>query len=120
MPDKPSSVPISRRAMLGGMAALAAGPAVAGVGFGAFLETMRPLAEAQGVRLQTFDTIVAGLEPDASLPRSSGSQPEFDKPLQTYYREAVSASRIAEGRRLAAVHSQHMNCQFSSLRQHSP
>ncbi len=70
--------------------------------FTAFLETLWPKAEAQGVTRSTFDAAMAGLTLDANLPRGSGGQPEFDKPLQTYFREAVSPGRIASGRALAA------------------
>ncbi len=73
--------------------------------FEAFLQTLWPEAQAKGVTRATFDAAVAGLTPDGGLPRSSGGQPEFDKPLQTYYREAVSAGRIAQGRALAASYS---------------
>ncbi len=70
-------------------------------GFAAFLETLRPLAAAKGVEAATFDVALTGLTPDASLPRGSGGQPEFDRPLPSYFAEAVSAGRIAQGRRLA-------------------
>ena len=72
-----------------------------GSDFAAFLQSMWPPAEAQGVRRTTFDAAISGLTPDQSLPRGSGGQPEFDKPLQTYFREAVAPGRIAKGRALA-------------------
>jgi membrane-bound lytic murein transglycosylase B len=72
-------------------------------GFGAFLQSLWPEAQAKGVRRETFESVVAGLTPDESLPKTSGGQPEFDKPLQTYYREAVGAGRIAKGRALAGA-----------------
>ena len=77
---------------------LAAEPA-----FGAFLLTLWPLAESKGIRRATFDATIAGLTFDPSLPRSSGGQPEFDRPLQAYFKDAVSAGRIAQGRRAAAT-----------------
>ena len=96
--------PVSRRVALGMLASLPAFPALAADGdFAGFLQSLWPEAQAQGVRRETFDAVVAGLTPDAGLPRSSGGQPEFDKPLQAYFREAVSAGRIAQGRRLAAT-----------------
>lgn len=79
-------------------AAGAAAPA-----FEAFVQSLWPDARAKGVRRATFDAAVSGLTLDKGLPRSSGGQPEFEKPLQTYYREAVSAARIAQGRTLAAT-----------------
>lgn len=108
------TAPLSRRAACqrmmatAGWAALAfcrSGPAVAAseASFAAFLQTLWPLAEAKGVHRTTFDSVVAGLELDASLPKNSGGQPEFDKPLQAYFKEAVSAGRIAQGRQAAGV-----------------
>ncbi len=73
--------------------------------FAGFLRAQRPAAMAAGVEGDAFDALVAALTPDASLPRSGGGQPEFERPLQAYYREAVSAGRIARGRALAATHA---------------
>ena len=110
MPPRPAS----RRAVLAllagvsadrGLAAalgLAAAPAWAAAPFADFLEALWPAAKQASVRRETFEAAVAGLTPDPSVPRSSGGQPEFEKPLQTYYREAVSAGRIAKGAALAA------------------
>ena len=96
----------SRRLVLAMIASLPVLPALAGPGdFAGFLQSLWPEAQAQGVRRETFDAVVAGLTPDSGLPRGSGGQPEFDKPLQAYYREAVSAGRIAQGRQLAAAHA---------------
>ncbi len=92
---------VTRRTALSIVAALAATPAWADA-FSSFLESLWPAAKAAGVRRETFESAIAGLTPDPSVPRSSGGQPEFEKPLQTYYREAVSAGRIAKGRALAA------------------
>ncbi len=97
---------LTRRALGLGALALTLGWSPAGAapeaGFAAFLDTLRPLAAAKGVEAATFDAALAGLTPDASLPRGSGGQPEFDRPLPAYFAEAVSAGRIAQGRRLAA------------------
>ena len=54
------------------------------------------------MRRETFEAAIAGLTPDPSVPRSTGGQPEFEKPLQTYYAQAVTAGRLAKGRALAA------------------
>jgi len=98
---------ITRRAALGLLASAAALRAtpVGAADFAAFVQSLWPEAEAKGVRRATFDALVAGLTPDSSLPKSSGGQPEFDKPLQTYVREAVSAGRIARGQALAAQYA---------------
>lgn len=93
----------TRRSVLALLASFSFGsPAAAKPDFTAFLQSLWPDAQAKGVRRDTFDAVVAGLTPDPSLPKSSGGQPEFDKPLQTYFREAVSAGRIAKGAGLAA------------------
>ena len=78
------------------------GEVVFAADFDTFLQSLWPDAQAKGISRATFDAAITGLTPDASLPRSSGGQPEFDKPLQTYFKDAVSAGRIAKGRSLAA------------------
>jgi lytic murein transglycosylase len=84
-------------------AALAQANEVAGMpppsaGFQAFLQSLWPLAQQAGVTRATFDTALAGLEPDPALPAVSNQQAEFDKPLKSYLSEAVSVRRIARGR----------------------
>lgn len=66
--------------------------------FPQFLQTVWPLAEAKGVRRETFDAAFNGLEPDPTAPSASSRQAEFDKPLSAYLAEAVSAQRIQRGR----------------------
>lgn len=92
----------TRRSVLALLAGTVAAPAFAETPFTVFLETLWPAARAAGVRREVFEAAISGLTPDPSVPRSSGGQPEFEKPLQTYYRDAVSAGRIAKGRALAA------------------
>ena len=97
---------VTRRAAVAAAASCALPRALlAAPGFADFLRSLLPLAERQGVRRDTFDGVLAGLTPDTSLPRSSGGQAEFEKPLQTYYREAVTPGRVAQGRALAATHA---------------
>ncbi len=62
-----------------------------------FLQSLWAEAAAQNVRRETFDAIVSGLTLDPSVPKASGKQAEFDKPLQTYFHEAVSAPRVTQG-----------------------
>lgn len=66
--------------------------------FQAFLQTIWPLAQAQGVRRATFDAACAGLMPDPAAPSAAARQAEFDKPLKSYLAEAVSAARVQRGR----------------------
>ncbi len=98
----PSGFHPTRRIALALIAGVAATPAFAVDAFAGFLESLWPNAKAVGVRRETFESAIAGLTPDPSVPRSSGGQPEFEKPLQAYYAQAVSAGRLAKGRALAA------------------
>ncbi len=101
-PAVPPGPTVTRRLALVLLGSLAASRARAETPFLEFLETLWPAAKEAGVRRETFDAAIADLTPDPGVPRSSGGQPEFEKPLQTYYREAVSGGRIAKGRALAA------------------
>ena len=80
-------------------------PAWAAADFASFLQSLWPDAQARGVPRDSFDALISGLTPDKSLPRGGGGQPEFEKPLQAYYHDAVSAGRIAKGRTLAASYA---------------
>jgi lytic murein transglycosylase len=98
-----SASEFSRR---GAACLLAAAPLIsraawADAAFSTFVETLWPLARDKSVRRATFDAAMAGLAPDPTLPKNSGGQPEFDRPLQAYFQEAVSPGRIARGRREA-------------------
>ncbi len=104
--DVDVAVRVSRRLVLSMIASSPLRPArAASSGFAGLLQSLWPDAQAQGVRRETFDAVVAGLTPDNGLPRSSIGQPEFDKPLQAYYREAASPGRIAQGRQLAVTYA---------------
>ena len=92
----------TRRFVLAGFASLAIAPAFAAPAFDDFVQSLRPEADAKGVSRAIFDDAVKGLTLDTGLPRTSGGQPEFDKPLQTYFKDAVSSGRITQGRSLAA------------------
>jgi membrane-bound lytic murein transglycosylase B len=81
-----------------GQAPSAVQPANGLVGFHDFLQALWPLAEQKGVSRAAFDAALAGLEPDPSAPSASTRQAEFDIPLKTYLKEAVSPLRIARGR----------------------
>ncbi len=69
--------------------------------FHAFLGTLWPQAAARGISRSTFDAAFAGVSEDESVPSAAAKQPEFDRPLSAYFKEAVSATRIAHGRTLA-------------------
>ncbi len=78
--------------------------------FQQWLESVWPLAQAQGVSRQTFDTATHGLEPDTSLPdlvlpgRAEApprGQAEFVQTPADYLKEANIARLAAQGARLA-------------------
>jgi membrane-bound lytic murein transglycosylase B len=73
--------------------------------FHTFLEGLWPQAAARGVSRATFQQAFADLSEDPSVPVAVGKQPEFERLLSTYFKEAVSPTRIARGRALAAAHA---------------
>ncbi|WP_245276297.1 lytic murein transglycosylase [Methylocapsa aurea] len=83
---------------LSGLMQPTAGFAQADAGFQRFLQDLWPLAQAKGVRRETFETAVKGLEPDPTAPSAQSRQAEFDKPLKAYLAEAASKERIQRGR----------------------
>jgi membrane-bound lytic murein transglycosylase B len=66
--------------------------------FGAFIETLWPLARDRGVSRPTFDTAFAGVSFDPKVAANAFSQPEFVRPIWDYVTSAVSPDRIARGR----------------------
>ena len=77
--------------------------------FHAYLESLWPRAAARGVSRTTFTQAIAGLTEDPSVPVAVGKQPEFERLLSAYFKEAVSPTRIARGRGLAAAHRTELN-----------
>lgn len=83
--------------------------------FRAFLDGLRPEAEARGVSRATFDREMRGLAPDLSLPdlarpgqpkASSKGQAEFTVAPQAYVSERRIAQLAKEGRALARDHAE--------------
>ena len=83
--------------------------------FRAFLESLRPEAEALGVSKATFDTAIQGLEPDLSLPDleipgrpppadANRGQTEFTKSAKDYIDQAYLGRLAADGRVFFAKH----------------
>lgn len=88
------------------LCALAGAPAKADQsGFHNFLEGLWPQAAARGISRATFEQAFADLSEDPSVPVAVGKQPEFERLLSTYFKEAVSPTRITRGRTLAAAHA---------------
>jgi lytic murein transglycosylase len=90
-----------------------AGPATAAnAEFRAFLQSLRPEALKAGVTAATFDTALAGLEPDLSLtdlelpgrPSTAPGQAEFTRAPSEYLDRAYMARLAEHGRGLAASH----------------
>ena len=82
-------------------------------GFTAFIASLWPEAQAQGVSRATFDAETRGLEPDFKLPdlllpgrpvTGAPSQAEFVQVPADYLKEASIARLAEEGQRLMAKH----------------
>ncbi len=89
---------IDRRSFLAGSTLLAAGPASASdQDFPAFIAGLKPRALEAGVQAASFDRLVSGLTPDASVIASSRKQSEFTRPFWDYIDGAVSSARLKQG-----------------------
>jgi membrane-bound lytic murein transglycosylase B len=69
--------------------------------FQEFVSSLWPLAEARGVRRETFDRAFANVKFDPQVVAQTIKQPEFVEPIWQYIAGAVSPSRVARGRELA-------------------
>ena len=69
--------------------------------FHAFVENLRPQAEARGVSRQTFDLAFKGVTYDAKVLAHTNAQAEFVKPIWEYLSAAVSSRRVEQGRAVA-------------------
>lgn len=72
--------------------------------FHAFLESLWPRASALGISRATFAEALDGLSEDPSVPVAVAKQPEFERLLSAYFKEAVSPTRIGRGRALAQTY----------------
>lgn len=79
-------------------AALVAAAPVPASDFNACLKTLRTEATGKGITTQTFDTAMAGIEPDKSVLDAMASQPEFVTPIWDYLAGLVDAERVADGK----------------------
>ena len=71
--------------------------------FAAFIEALRPDAEARGVSGHTFAAAFAGISgPDSDILGRTRKQGEFGRPVWDYLVGAISAGRIARGQAQAA------------------
>ena len=71
--------------------------------FAGCIAELRSEAGAKGITAKTFDTMLAGIEPDPTVLDAMETQPEFETPIWEYLARLVDERRIAEGKvRLAA------------------
>jgi membrane-bound lytic murein transglycosylase B len=76
------------------LAALAAAPA----GFDQWRDRFRSHALGKGISETTWNRVMGGIEPDMSVFKELGSQPEFKEELWQYINRRVSDWRIINGR----------------------
>jgi membrane-bound lytic murein transglycosylase B len=69
--------------------------------FAAWRGTFRDRALSHGIAPETFEAAFRGVAPNAEVVRLDGRQAEFVRPIWDYLDSAVSAERIATGRREA-------------------
>ncbi|MEI9916808.1 MAG: lytic murein transglycosylase [Methylovirgula sp.] len=75
----------------------------------AFLESLWPRASAQGISRATFVRALDDLSEDPSVPIAVAKQPEFERLLSAYFKEAVLPTRIARGRALAETYHRQLD-----------
>ncbi|MFO7705470.1 MAG: lytic murein transglycosylase [Halopseudomonas sp.] len=68
-------------------------------------QRFRAEALAAGIEPGLFDRAFAGITPDPAILRADQSQPEFTRPVWEYLEGAISAQRLAGGRRLLEQHA---------------
>ncbi|WP_439574643.1 lytic murein transglycosylase [Phreatobacter sp.] len=83
---------------------LVAAPAQAQDGFAACIGGLTGEAVQRGVRADIVRQATAGLTPNTGLLRLLDQQPEFSRQPWEYINSAVTASRVAEGRRMLQTH----------------
>jgi len=67
-----------------------------------FVTALWPKAEAAGISRDTFDAAFAGLSVDPKVIALAATQPEFNQTIHAYVDARLTASRIAQGRAMAA------------------
>lgn len=76
----------------------------AGDDFQTWLAALRQEVIARGIRAETFDRALAGVQPDPRVIELDRRQPEFIEPFLDYIERRVTAQRVEEGRRLLNEH----------------
>jgi lytic murein transglycosylase len=99
--------------LLAGLLVLIAPAQAADPAFRAWIEALRPEAEALGVTRATFDAAFRGLEPDLTIPdleipgrpaRDASGQAEFTRPPSEYLDKAYLMRLATDGKALLAKH----------------
>lgn len=65
--------------------------------FNAFMESLWPQAQANGISRATFDNATSGLQLDSEVLALSLKQPEYVRPVGSYVDAMVSDARVAQG-----------------------
>lgn len=97
----PPIIPISRRALLIGGAALAASAAASPVfaaGVSGFIDSTWQAAKSRGVSKRTFDAAMGGFKPVAQVLKLAGTQPEFVSTAADYVGKRVTDKQTGTGR----------------------
>ena len=83
----------------------AAAPRAQAQNFDRFLGEVRQEALGRGIRAQTLDRALGGLEIDAGVIALTQKQGEFVKPVWDYLNSAIGGGRIDKGKALAQTHA---------------
>lgn len=87
---------------LAGLTAILPGTAASAADFEAFVQGLWPQAQPAGVSRETFETATAGLKPETAVLAKPKAQAEFTISIPAYLGSAVTNSRVARGRAVAA------------------
>lgn len=71
--------------------------------FAAFVQDFRATALAQGIKPETYDRAMAGIQRNPKVEAANLEQPEFVKPIWDYLDGAVSDKRVAKGAELLSA-----------------
>jgi membrane-bound lytic murein transglycosylase B len=109
IPDDFPAFRLNRRRLicgaLAGAASLAAGTPALAAPFANWVQSFRPRALARGVSGETYDRVMAGLKPDASVFEAVRAQPEFTEQMWQYINRRCSEWRVNTGKERAQEHA---------------
>src|SRR5215469_18858885 len=96
-PNPEPYIPAAYGPKPGVTAEAAAADRAADAKFANFIETFRATAIAQGIKPETYDRSMAGIQRNAKVEQANLQQPEFVKPIWEYLDTAVSDKRVLAG-----------------------